>query len=240
MLFAASFPNQIPSASRANVGALRRKRYTGRQIALELGISAPPSAASCKGWGLNKVKALEPCEAVRPYGRERRGEMIHLDIKKLGRINGIGHHNRSSTRTKQRAVPRRRAALGVRPSRHRRHLHRLRQGHPSEKKRSATAFLRAALACYQSLGIKVERVMTDNSSFYKSFTFRNLCKRLGLKHIRTKPYTPRTNGKAERFIQTCCGVGLRAGLPPLTTENRTASQLAAPLQLVQTSCRYRW
>ena len=67
--------------------------------------------------------------------------------------------------------------------------------------------------------------MTDNSSFYKSFTFRNLCKRLGLKHIRTKPYTPRTNGKAERFIQTCCGVGLRAGLPPLTTENRTASPI---------------
>jgi transposase InsO family protein len=72
----------------------------------------------------------------------------------------------------------------------------------SERRRSATAFLKAALAYYESLGIKVERVMTDNGSCYKSFAFRRLCKRLGLKHIRTKPYTPRTNGKAERFIQT--------------------------------------
>ena len=72
----------------------------------------------------------------------------------------------------------------------------------SEKKRCATAFLRAAIAYYASLGIKVERVMTDNGSCYKSFAFRRLCQRLGLKHIRTRPYTPKTNGKAERFIQT--------------------------------------
>jgi hypothetical protein len=85
---------KIQSVSRANVGAFRRQRYTGKQIALELGISAPPSAASCKGWGLNKIKALEPCEPVRRYERERRGEMIHLHIKKLGRINDIGHHHR--------------------------------------------------------------------------------------------------------------------------------------------------
>jgi transposase InsO family protein len=74
---------------------------------------------------------------------------------------------------------------------------------PNERKRSATAFLKAALAYYESLGIKVERVMTDNGSCYKSFAFRRLCKRLGLKHVRTRPYTPKTNGKAERFIQTC-------------------------------------
>jgi transposase InsO family protein len=73
---------------------------------------------------------------------------------------------------------------------------------PNEKKRSAIAFLKAALAYYESLGVKVERVMTDNGSCYKSFAFRRLCKRLGLRHIRTKPYTPQTNGKAERFIQT--------------------------------------
>jgi transposase InsO family protein len=73
---------------------------------------------------------------------------------------------------------------------------------PSEKKRSAIDFLKVALAYYQGLGIKVERVMTDNGSCYKSFAFRRACKRLGLRHIRTKPYTPKTNGKAERFIQT--------------------------------------
>ena len=73
---------------------------------------------------------------------------------------------------------------------------------PNEKKRCAIAFLKAAIAYYERLGIKVERVMTDNGSCYKSFAFRRACKRLGLCHICTKPYTPKTNGKAERFIQT--------------------------------------
>jgi transposase InsO family protein len=72
----------------------------------------------------------------------------------------------------------------------------------NEKKRSAIAFLKAALAYYASLGIKVERVMTDSGSCYKFFAFRRDCRRLSLRHIRTKPYTPKTNGKAERFIQT--------------------------------------
>ena len=72
----------------------------------------------------------------------------------------------------------------------------------NERQGCAVAFLKAAIACYASLGVKVERVMTDNGSCYKSFAFRKACKRLGLKHIRTRPYTPKTNGKAERFIQT--------------------------------------
>ena len=72
----------------------------------------------------------------------------------------------------------------------------------SERKACAVAFLRAAVAYYKSLGVTVERVMTDNGSCYRSRAFARACKRLGLKHIRTKPYTPRTNGKAERFIQT--------------------------------------
>ena len=73
----------------------------------------------------------------------------------------------------------------------------------NEKKRSATTFLKAALAYYEGLGVKVERVMIDNGACYKSFAFRRTCKRFGLRHILTKPYTPKTNGKAERFIQTC-------------------------------------
>ncbi len=74
---------------------------------------------------------------------------------------------------------------------------------PDERKRSAVAFLKASVAYYASLGVTVERVMTDNGSCYRSFAFRNACRRLGLKHIRTRPYTPKTNGKAERFVQTC-------------------------------------
>jgi transposase InsO family protein len=73
---------------------------------------------------------------------------------------------------------------------------------PDEKKESATAFLHTALAYYESLGVTVARVMTDNGACYKAFDFRNACRDLGLRHVRTKPYTPKTNGKAERFIQT--------------------------------------
>ncbi len=73
---------------------------------------------------------------------------------------------------------------------------------PNERKQNPIAFLKAARAYYKSLGIKLERVMTDNGSCYKSSAFRRACKRLSLKNIRTKPYTPKTNGKAERFIQT--------------------------------------
>ena len=164
----------------------------------------PPSAASC-GARAEQISALEPAEPVRRYERERPGEMIHLDIKKLGRIDGIGHRITGD----RRGQSNRRAAAKVLGWEF---VHvaiddasriAFAKVMPNERKRSATAFLKAALAYYESLGIKVERVMTDNGSCYKSFAFRRLCKRLGLKHIRTKPYTPKTNGKAERFIQTC-------------------------------------
>jgi transposase InsO family protein len=73
---------------------------------------------------------------------------------------------------------------------------------PDQTKHSAIAFLKAALAYYLSLGVTVARVMSDNGSCYNAFDFRDACRDLGLRHIRTKPYTPKTNGKAERFIQT--------------------------------------
>ena len=93
--------------------------------------------------------------------------------------------------------------LGIRACLHRRCFpDGLQPGHEEREKGCAVAFLRAAVAYYASLGVTVERVMTDNGSCYKSFAFQKACKRLGIKHIRTKPYTPKTNGKAERFIQT--------------------------------------
>ena len=88
---------------------------------------------------------------------------------------------------------------------------------PDEKKESAVAFLKAAVAYYESLGVTVDRVMTDNGSCYRSKAFAKACRDLGLKHIRTRPYTPKTNGKAERFIQTACANGpMPAPTPPQT------------------------
>jgi len=193
-----------PLAARTQVEVLRRQRFTGKQIAIELGLSAATVSRILRRLGLNRIDALEPCEPVRRYERERPGEMIHLDIKKLGRINGIGHRITGDRRGQSNLRARRQGPgwefVHVAIDDNSRIA--FAKVMNSERRRSATAFLKAALAYYESLGIKVERVMTDNGSCYKSFAFRRLCRRLGLKHIRTRPYTPKTNGKAERFIQT--------------------------------------
>src|SRR5712671_4204824 len=195
-----SLPSQTAAATCAAVEALRRQRYTGKQIAAEVAVAPATVSRILRRRGLNKLSALEPDEPVRRYEREHPGELIHLDIKKLGKFNQIGHRI-TGDRTGQSN------GRGVGWE----YVHVCIDDHSrvafarimaDEKKRSAIAFLKAALAYYASLGIKVERVMTDNGSCYKSFAFRRACKRLGLRHIRTRPYRPKTNGKAERFIQS--------------------------------------
>ena len=182
-----------------SVERLRRRRYTGKRIAADLGISPATVSRILKRLGLNRIDSLEPAAPIRRYERERPGELIHLDIKKLGRFARAGHRA-----TGQRQGCRNEGAgwefVHVAIDDHSRIA--FAKIMPNEKKRSATTFLKAALAYYASLGITVERVMTDNGSCYKSSAFRRTCRRLGLKHLRTKPYTPKTNGKAERFIQT--------------------------------------
>jgi transposase InsO family protein len=146
------------------------------------------------------LKALEPAEPLRRYEREHPGELIHIDIKKLGKFNQVGHRITGDRRgqSNSRGVGWEDVHVCIDDHSRVAFAHIM----PNEKKRCAIAFLKAAIAYYERLGIKVERVMTDNGSCYKSFAFRRACKRFGLCHICTKPYTPKTNGKAERFIQT--------------------------------------
>jgi transposase InsO family protein len=186
------------------VERLRRQRYTGKQIAADLHISPATVSRILRRLGLNNLRALEPAEPVRRYEREHPGELIHIDIKKLGKIDGIGHRI-TGDRTRQSNRRGRGEGIGWE------FVHvciddasriAFVQVMPDEKKTSAAAFLKAAIAYYASLGVTVSRVMTDNGSCYKSFDFRDACRELGLRHLRTKPYTPKTNGKAERFIQT--------------------------------------
>jgi transposase InsO family protein len=186
------------------VGTLRRRRYTGKQIAAEVGVSPATVSRILRRLGLNKLRALEPAEPIRRYEREHPGELIHIDIKKLGRIDGIGHRI-TGDRSRQSNRRSRGQGLGWE------FVHvciddasrvAFVQVMPDEKKQSAVPFLKAAVAYYASLGVSVARVMTDNGSCYKSFDFRDACRELGLRHIRTKAYRPQTNGKAERFIQT--------------------------------------
>jgi transposase InsO family protein len=205
MVDRSSRPRTSPKRTEATVAdaivALRRQRLTSKHIARETGVSEATVSRVLARAGLSRLKDLEPVEPVRRYEREHPGELIHLDIKKLGRIGSVGHR-----------------ITGRHPGAVNRHLGigwefvhvciddasrvAFVQVMRDQRKESAVAFLEAAVAYYASLGIKVQRVMTDNGSCYRSKTFRAACIRLGLRQIFTGPYTPRTNGKAERFIQT--------------------------------------
>lgn len=149
---------------------------------------------------LSHARDLDPSEPVRRYERDHPGALLHIDIKKLGRFDRVGHRI-TGDRTGQsnaRGIGWEFVHVAIDDN------SRLAfsQVLANEKKESAVVFLHAALAYYRSLGITVTRVMTDNGACYKSCAFRDACKALGLKHIRTRPYIPKTNGKAERFIQT--------------------------------------
>ena len=213
----------------AQIEALRRQRWTGEAIAREVGVSAATVSRVLRRLGLNRLSALEPAPPVRRYERERPGELIHIDIKKLGRFAAEGHRV-----TGDRQAGRSRGAGWE-------YVHvciddasriAFSQIHPDQKKHSAIAFLKAALAYYASLGVRVTRVMTDNGSCYVAKAFAKTCHKLGLKHIRTKPFTPKTNGKAERFIQSALREWAYAKAYP-TSDHRAA---ALPTWLH----RYNW
>jgi transposase InsO family protein len=188
-----------PPETVAEIEALRRQRRTGQMIARQLGISPATVSRVLKRLGLNRISALEPAEPVRRYEREHPGELIHFDIKKLGKFRKIGHRITGDRRCGgSRGAGYEYVHVAIDDASRLAFSKVL----PDQKKESAIAFLEAAVAYYGSLGIKVTGIMTDNGSCYRSRALAKVCKRLGLKHIFTKPYTPKTNGKAERFIQT--------------------------------------
>ena len=195
-----AIPTQTAQPLAERIITHRRQRLCGRHIAELVGVSCATVSRILKRAGLSRIKDLMPAEPVVRYEYKEPGGLIHLDIKRLGRFDRVGHRI-TGDRTGQsnsRGVgweymhiciddASRLAVTDI---------------YPDEKATSAIACLRASVAYYLSLGIKVSRVMTDNGSCYKSFAFAAACKALNLKHIRTRPYTPKTNGKAERFIQT--------------------------------------
>lgn len=197
-------PTRLAGHEEDAIEALRRQRLTGPAIARRLGRPLSTVGVVLRRRGLGRLAALDPRPPVTRYERERPGELIHIDIKKLGRIDGIGHRI-TGNRTGQ--SNRRAAGHGLGWE----YLHvavddrsrlAFTQLLPSERKEDATAFLESSLAWFSSHGVVVERVMTDNGSAYKSRMFAAVLDRQGIAHKRTRPYTPKTNGKAERFIQS--------------------------------------
>jgi transposase InsO family protein len=199
-----SSPNQTHPATCDAVEVLRRQRHTQAAIAVELSLSLATVSRILKRRGLSLLSSLEPAAPRPRYERATPGEIIHIDIKKLGRFNAIGHRITGDRRGQSNQ-----RGNGTAPGWE--YVHVAIDDHsrvafsqikPSEKKEPAVEHLKAAVAYYRRLGITVERVMTDNGSCYLSKLWAAACSELGIKHIPTKPYTPQTNGKAERFIQT--------------------------------------
>ena len=182
----------------AAIERLRRQRLSGPAIARKLGQPRSTVGAVLRRLGLGRRAAIEPKPPVVRYERERPGELIHLDTKKLGRIARPSHRVTGNRRDRVAGTGWEHLHVAVDDASRLAYTEVL----PSERKEDAVAFLSRALAFFAAHSVRVERVMTDNGSAYKSFAFRNRLAEAGLRHIRTKPYTPRTNGKAERFIQT--------------------------------------
>lgn len=194
-----SSPSQTPPATCAAVETLRRQRHTGKQIAAEVEVSPATVSRILRRLGLNRIRDLEPAEPVRRYEREHPGELIHIDIKKLGRFVKPGHR---ITGDRQKGESRGAGHEFVHVAIDDASRLAFSQIRPDEKKESAIAFLNDVVTYFQGLGMKVTGIMTDNGSCYRAKAFAKACKRLGIKHIFTRPYRPQTNGKAERFIQT--------------------------------------
>ena len=201
-------PHRTPEATVKAIAALRRLRMTAAEIAETLGLALSTVSAWLQRIGLGKRSRLEPPEPPNRYERSRPGELVHVDVKKLGRIErGAGHRATGKRHYNPKRGPRghEKRTVGwecchvcVDDATRLAYVEVL----PDERGETAVAFLRRAVAWFAERGVKVERVMSDNGSPYRSVVHARACQELGIRHLRTRPYRPQTNGKAERFIQT--------------------------------------
>jgi transposase InsO family protein len=206
-----SAPKRVPSRLAADrleaIKALRQLRMTAAEIAEVLGMALSTVSRWLARIGLGKRSRLAPSEPPNRYERKRPGELIHVDVKKLGRISarGAGHRATGQRTSRDRSGPKRLGKTGwefvhvcVDDATRLAYVEVL----PDEKGATAAGFLRRAVAWLEGMGIRVERVLSDNGACYRSRVHTEACAELCMRHLFTRPYRPRTNGKAERFIQT--------------------------------------
>jgi len=187
-----------PEPQMAAVAALRRQRWTGYRIAAHTGLSRATVSRILGRLKLNRMRDLEPVPVYPRYEHAAPGDMLHLDIKKLGRFTSGAFRATGCERDRTRGGGFEYVHVAI--DDHSRIATATVQ--PNEQAGSTVAALEATLAWYARLGIRFKTVLTDNGPCYRSRQFAHACRTAGIRHRRTRPYTPRTNGKAERFIQT--------------------------------------
>jgi transposase InsO family protein len=192
-------PTRTPAKVEAQIGRLRRLRFTSTRIAATLHMPVSTVCAVLKRIGLNRLSKLEPPEPPNRYCRRHAGDLVHVDVKKLGRFRRPGHRvtgrgpGHSNRKAGWEAIH-----VCVDDATRLAYVEVL----PDELAVTTVGFLQRAIAWFAERGVQVREVMSDNGSPYRSKLWAIECHRQGIEHIRTRPYRPRTNGKAERFIQT--------------------------------------
>ncbi|MFQ5620183.1 MAG: IS481 family transposase [Rhodospirillales bacterium] len=191
-------PHRTAPARVLAIATLRRRRRTIWEIAERLRMAPATVGAVLKRLGLGRLSRLDPKPPVRRYERAAPGELVHMDVKRLGRIGRVGHRITGDRRSRVRGIGWEYAHVAVDDASRLAYVEVL----EDQKGLTAVAFFARARCWFAQRRVRIERVMTDNGSAYVSRRFRRACERAGIRHIRTRPYRPETNGKAERFIQT--------------------------------------
>jgi transposase InsO family protein len=194
----AKSPREIHPNVALAIVELRRKLFLQARIASYMGVSKATVSRVLKRAGLSRLSDLQPAEPIQRYEREAPGELLHIDIKKLGRFDKVGHRitGDRTKRTRNTGWE----YLFVAIDDHSRIA--FTQMYPDEKKESAEAFLRAATSYFAKLGVPIQRLITDNGPAFRSGAFGAACLELGIAQKFTRAFRPQTNGKAERFIQS--------------------------------------
>ena len=192
-------PRALPRWRRRQILRLRKQRYSSLRIAEVLGLPVPTVVGVQRRLGFARLGPLTPKPPVHRYERRRPGALIHLDIKKLGRIGRVGHRIHGDRRRRTRGLGWEYLHIAIDDATRLAYAALF----PDETAVSTAAFLQQAAAWFARQGITWRALMTDNGGGYRSHRFQALRRQLKVRHLWTRPYTPRTNGKAERFIRTC-------------------------------------
>jgi len=192
-------PRQVPGRVVRRIERLRRRRRTGPEIAAVVGLPVATVGLVLRRLGLSRLRALEPRGRPLRYQRASAGELVHIDSKRFVRFRQVGHRIHGERARRSRRVGFEHLHVCVDDATRLAYTELL----AADDAASAVGFLGRAAAWFGRLGVQIERVMTDNAFAYTSHAYQAALRAMGARHLRTRPYTPRTNGKAERFIQTC-------------------------------------